>query len=384
MTTDAPASATEAAWERLWSRLALREGFWLGFVFQSNLDLLRELEARSERYRRGKARGVEVFHAAAPDDLRDTLGVDPRPAPWDNGPGWVVGVGNPKEWFPAWDWFLRRLNEQRDTLVEVVPGGVVLAGSEGLLPVARAAAPDLWNYLSVTIDGTALAQPGGFLATPPVQPEGDRDEVAFARWALEEPVQPSPDLRPVLQEVAAQLQAGRGGAATRLAAGAVDRAVPPTTSRSPRPAWRGLWRSRATPSAASPTPSEPSRWAGRSGRGRRRSSSTSCPAPLTTASPSALRSATLPSAACSRSRTTRARPRCGTCRCRWATSWAPAGQWWGGGGLRVIAGAPAHRRAVGGDPRGDGGTCRFRWTRWATCAPARATWRGRGWPSRRQ
>jgi hypothetical protein len=138
-----------------------------------------------------------------------------------------VGVGSGTEWAPAWDWLLRRLNEQRDTLVQVVPGGVMLAGPCGLLPVARAAAPDLWNYQSIVIDGPAAALPspaGDLVLTPPV-PNGD--EQAFAEWALQEPVRPSPDVLPALQEVAAKLQAGRGDDAARLAAGALDRAKSP-------------------------------------------------------------------------------------------------------------------------------------------------------------
>jgi len=37
MTTPAPASPIEGAWEHLWSQLDLRNGFWLGFVFESDL-----------------------------------------------------------------------------------------------------------------------------------------------------------------------------------------------------------------------------------------------------------------------------------------------------------------------------------------------------------
>ncbi|MDQ6725494.1 MAG: hypothetical protein M3066_04925 [Actinomycetota bacterium] len=36
-----------------------------------------------------------------------------------------------RDWLASWDWFLRRLNEQRDNLTRVVPGGLMLAGPDG-------------------------------------------------------------------------------------------------------------------------------------------------------------------------------------------------------------------------------------------------------------
>jgi hypothetical protein len=37
----------EAAWEELWSQLMLSEGFWLGFLFGTDLRAILELECRA-------------------------------------------------------------------------------------------------------------------------------------------------------------------------------------------------------------------------------------------------------------------------------------------------------------------------------------------------
>ncbi len=140
---------------------------------------------------------------------------------------WLVGVaGDPGPWLPAWDGFLRRLNERREILRQALRCGLVLVGPPGLLPVARDAAPDLWSYRSMLIQ-----LPTGPVRVPEAPgdaerlPAPDDEHQAFAELALLPPIEPSAQLRPLLRQASAELQAGRGDRAVERALEALEAAT---------------------------------------------------------------------------------------------------------------------------------------------------------------
>ncbi|MGH8898999.1 MAG: hypothetical protein ACRDZ4_18735, partial [Egibacteraceae bacterium] len=220
------AAATEAAWEQLRPQLGLRKGFWLGFVFCADLDILRELEQRAVNFLRIQAMGVSSRHIDNPDDLERALGWLLGSHPAGIGLVWLAGVADGREWLPAWDRFLRRLNEQRDALRQGLPAGLVLVGPPGLLPVARDAAPDLWSYRSMIVDLPTVRVPAAVSARAPEHPRAVlQDQRSFAELALQAAVEGSPPVRVLLREAAAELQAGSGHRAAPLALRALETAT---------------------------------------------------------------------------------------------------------------------------------------------------------------
>ena len=229
MTTAAPASSVEGAWEQLWSRLTLGERFWVGFLFETDQQVVDELLRRATRFLKARLKGVDERRVTAPEGLRDELG-------WvlgdhDPGSGLValVATGARQEWGPEWDWLLRRLNEHRDTLEKVVPGGVLFVAPGGLMALAREAAPDLWDYRALVISRDDRTRPGTAPArahsTDRAPADQGPDLDAFVERALAPPDEPSPALLPVVRRLAAEVQAGRGAEAVDLAMQALDGAT---------------------------------------------------------------------------------------------------------------------------------------------------------------
>ena len=211
--TPASASAVERAWDSLWPQLALRDGFWLAYVFGSDLNAIRPLAERAENYARMRVRGTEVRWVIDPAEL-------PRALAWllDSHPpdlmlAWVVGVGgDPRQWRSAWAAFLRRLNERRDLLRRTLPAGLVLACPSDMLDLARDSAPDLWSYRSSVIVLRDEPEPRAVHAQPRVDVTRS-DPHAIAERAMLRAVEPSPDVRTLLQGVAQALRADQVAAA---------------------------------------------------------------------------------------------------------------------------------------------------------------------------
>ncbi len=220
-------AATEVAWERLWPQLALRQGFWIGFIFGADLTIVRELESRAANVLRARARGVESRYASDPEDLPTLLRWVLAGVPVAAGLVWVVGVaGGRQEWATAWREFLQRLNEQRDFLRKAVPAGIVLVLPPGLLPMARDAAPDLWSYRTMSLDLPQVSpRPVASIPKPGSGRPDNRDETPFAELALAPMVEPSAALGSLLQQVAADVQTGRGGQAVPTAVHALETAA---------------------------------------------------------------------------------------------------------------------------------------------------------------
>jgi tetratricopeptide (TPR) repeat protein len=208
--------AVEFVWDQLWPQLALREGFWLGYLFCSNLNTVNVLVARADDYARMRVKETQARSVGDPADLPgilDWLLSDHDP---HVGLTWVIGIaGDPPPWRPAWARFLRRLNERRDALTGRMPGGLVLCLTEGLLLTARDSAPDLWSYRSMVVEANRASSRPLAPTPPPVlpplalAPRRMRPRPgAVAERALLPATEPSEALRAVLRSLAAALQAG--------------------------------------------------------------------------------------------------------------------------------------------------------------------------------
>lgn len=214
----------ERAWDSLWPQFALRSGFWLAYVFSSNMNVIRPLTERAEDYARMRVRHTEARWAAEPEELTDALKWLLGEHPPDLMLAWVVGAaGESRRWRSAWPAFLRRLNERRDLLRQTMPAGLVLVGPGGMLDVFRDSAPDLWSYRSAVIDLGAVdlgatdlgdsetpAPPAALIQAPVVT---RRDPHAIAERALLPTAEPAPAVRTALQQAAQALRAGEVAAA---------------------------------------------------------------------------------------------------------------------------------------------------------------------------
>jgi tetratricopeptide (TPR) repeat protein len=221
--------AGEAVWERLWSQLTLSEGFWLGYVVGSNLELVGELKRRAEQILRRQARGMEVREYSEPGALANVI-------PWllaDHDPSlglvWAVGAtGEPRPWINAWAGVLNRLNEQRETLRSTLHGGLLLVGPPGLLPVARDEAPDLWSYRSLLLELPDPEPDREVRPLPALSPGAGPDAEdlrTFAERSMQPSVEPSGPVREALRAVTAAIRSGRGDQAVDHARGALDAAT---------------------------------------------------------------------------------------------------------------------------------------------------------------
>jgi len=225
--------------------------------------------------------------------------------PSDAGLVWAVGTGSDREWPAAWDWLLRRLNEQRDTLVGAVPAGLVLVLPASLRPTARDVAPDLWRYRSMVADVDHVAA-GHVVADERAgeEPEAGAGVAGADRPAIERTdllavvgVEPSPSLRPTLARVVTELQAGRGEEAYDLAVRAIDLAAT-DDDRSLAGGWLALvLEGKGDPRPPPATPPPPSTLSDRSAVLSPPACSASWPGPVTTASGWAQRCAWSTSAA---------------------------------------------------------------------------------------
>ena len=54
------AGAVERVWDALWPQLVLRNGFWLAYVFGSDLNAVRQLTERAENHARMRVGCTEV------------------------------------------------------------------------------------------------------------------------------------------------------------------------------------------------------------------------------------------------------------------------------------------------------------------------------------
>jgi tetratricopeptide (TPR) repeat protein len=221
--------AGEAVWERLWSQLTLSEGFWLGYVVGSNLELVGELKRRAEQILRRQARGMEVREYSEPGALANVI-------PWllaDHDPSlglvWAVGAtGEPRPWINAWAGVLNRLNEQRETLRSTLHGGLLLVGPPGLLPVARDEAPDLWSYRSLLLELPDPEPDREVRPLPALSPGAGPDAEdlrTFAERSMQPSVEPSEPVREALRAVTPAIRSGRGDQAVDHARGALDAAT---------------------------------------------------------------------------------------------------------------------------------------------------------------
>lgn len=236
MTGSAP-PAVEPAWERLRAQLALQDGFWLGFLFCSNLFVVNELRARTRDYARSQLKNTESIDVDHPDALMSVMPWLLEDHPADLAVSWLVGVsGEPGPWSPAWARFLRRLNERRDLLRQLVPGGVVLVCPPGVLATARESAPDLWSYRSMVV---TVEEPASHVHRRHEEPVAETTRAhlpssvtdADVRWAVEhalEPgVEPSVELRPFLRESTAAGQAAHTADAVTAARRGLEVAATP-------------------------------------------------------------------------------------------------------------------------------------------------------------
>ncbi|MGH8907079.1 MAG: hypothetical protein ACRD0K_11295 [Egibacteraceae bacterium] len=175
------------SWERLRSQIALSEGFWLGFLFGFYRGEIEELVYEAAVTLRAGERDIDVRDLSEPEDIDVTLAWLLRERPPTTGLVWLVGtggLGDVESWLSWWEPLLRRLNEQRETLRQALPCGLVLAGPSGLLPIARDTAPDLWSYRSM------LLKPDGLL-----RERGSDERGEQAPRMIPMPMAPTPDPR---------------------------------------------------------------------------------------------------------------------------------------------------------------------------------------------
>ena len=211
----------EQVWDRLWPQLALRDGFWLGYLFCSDLAVVNVLVKRADDYARLRVKGTQLRTVRDPGELPGALTWLLSDHDAHLGLTWVVGIaGDPPPWRPAWARFLRRLNERRGALTGRLPGGLVLCLPESLLPTARDSAPDLWSFRSMVVEPARpqvrQPQPSG----PPPDPGRPPPGVLGGRAALPA-TEPSAALRPTLRLLTAALQSGDTRAAVEHARSAL-------------------------------------------------------------------------------------------------------------------------------------------------------------------
>ena len=241
MTGPTPA-LVEPVWENLRSQLALQPGFWLGFLFCSDLNVLDELQTRARNYSRIHLKNTQARQVDRPEDLMATMSWLLGEHPQDLAATWLIGVtGEPEPWRDAWATFLRRLNERRDLLRTVLPAGVLLVCPTNLLVTAREEAPDLWSYramVEVVDSAPIVAEPATTIRSP--GSAGDDEDL---RWAVEhvlEPgVDPGPELRPILHRTTAALQADHPADAVAAGREALEAARRPA-DRTLAHAWLAL------------------------------------------------------------------------------------------------------------------------------------------------
>jgi tetratricopeptide (TPR) repeat protein len=224
--TSASSAAVERVWEKLRPRLALHDGFWLGYLFSSDLHIIDELRTRSTNYGRLQVRTTDSRQAARPGELV-------REMPWLLGEhsanlslAWLIGVaGEPEPWRPAWSAFLRRLNERRDLLRQVLPGGLLMVCPPRLLGTVRESAPDLWSYRAMVVEATsAIPLPVPAPArTPAPEPAAAYPDLGWLVAAGPD-TEPSRTIRPALRRAAAALQANHPADAVAAAQEALETA----------------------------------------------------------------------------------------------------------------------------------------------------------------
>ncbi|MGH4022437.1 MAG: tetratricopeptide repeat protein [Pseudonocardiaceae bacterium] len=211
----------EDLWGRLWSQLALRDGFWLGYVFTSSLTEVAELEARSRDYLLMQTKRVQHRALDHPDDYCTALSWLLSRHPGDLGLTWLVGLTDLPDRGDLWRTVFRRLNERRDQLRTSHPAGLIIVCPPALLPFARDEAPDLWSYRVLT------AELHGARPATSHPPEMWKPSTgALENSALSEPdtgaaVEPSDRLEPILRRVAVALQADMAADAVAAALDAV-------------------------------------------------------------------------------------------------------------------------------------------------------------------
>lgn len=144
----------ERAWSDLKQHLEWVDGPWLGFVFTQSTAAVRELEQRVRELE--SPRPGRVLRPRTPHQLRQLLPLLLQPSETE-GVTWVEAVhldpggGEPGPWVEAWDWFLLRANERRESLLRTVRHGLVLAAPESLKHRFREAAPDLWSVRALVL-----------------------------------------------------------------------------------------------------------------------------------------------------------------------------------------------------------------------------------------
>jgi tetratricopeptide (TPR) repeat protein len=148
--------------ERLARHVAWSSGSppWVGFAFVDDPRALRRLQAAA-REALPEGDFDRVLTPQTPQQLRQAL------ARVVDEPGaalvWVTALHDeapttpPGPWTEAWDWLLMRANERRQSLLQHVRGGLVLAMPRSGKARAREAAPDLWSVRAIVLEPDAEA-----------------------------------------------------------------------------------------------------------------------------------------------------------------------------------------------------------------------------------
>ena len=162
----AAAVSTEEAWDRLRRHLDRSSGFWLGFIFTSDLNAAHTLSERARWNRQHHTSELASFRPEAPPQLATLLDDLELQSPAPPGCTWVEAIHVASaDWNAAWTTFLQTLNHRRDTLRSRL-GGLVLVAAPEVKPIAVRVATDLW---SVRVFLAEVA-PG---STVPLEPAGN-------------------------------------------------------------------------------------------------------------------------------------------------------------------------------------------------------------------
>ncbi len=155
----------EEAWTRLRRHLDRADGFWLGFVFASDVRVVDTLAGRASWNRRRRAAPFLRIAPRSPRELAtivDRLEVE---APGPPGCTWLEAVHAGTDtltrdsWDEAWTTCLQSLNHRRDTLRRRL-GGLVLAAPPDAKRTAMTVSTDLWSIRDFLTQLAPTGAPG--------------------------------------------------------------------------------------------------------------------------------------------------------------------------------------------------------------------------------